>query len=80
MEPAKPTPARLRRTTSGAARASVCEHCHLEGETRILNPAKTLEDFHPGEPLESTVVTYLFKSEKGVVTQVEDLAESKCAR
>ena len=31
---------------SGAARDSICEQCHLEGETRILNPAKTLQDFH----------------------------------
>lgn len=66
---------------SGAARASVCEQCHLEGETRVLNPGKTLQDFEAGQTLERTVVTYLFKTNTGqAVTQSEELAESKCAR
>ena len=68
---------------SGAARDSVCEQCHLEGETRILNPGKSLDAYHPGEPFEQTVVTYLFHREdaaKRAVSQVEELAESKCAR
>ena len=47
---------------SGAARDSVCEQCHLEGETRILNPGKSLDDYRPGEPLEQTLVTYLFRA------------------
>ena len=67
---------------SGAARDSVCEQCHLEGETRILNPGKTLDDYRPGDPLEKTMVTYLFQranAEKPAVSQVEELAESKCA-
>lgn len=67
---------------SGAARDSVCEQCHLEGETRILNPGKALDDYHPGEPLENTLVTYLFRppnAGKRAVSQVEELAESKCA-
>ncbi len=68
---------------SGAARDSICEQCHLEGETRILNPGKSLDDYRPGEPLEKTLVTYLFRqanAEKRAVSQVEELAESKCAR
>jgi predicted CXXCH cytochrome family protein len=68
---------------SGAARDSVCEQCHLEGETRVLNPQKTLDDYHPGEPLEQTAVTYLLKQANAgqrAVTQVEELAESKCER
>ena len=67
---------------AGAARDSVCEQCHLEGETRILNPGKSLDDYHPGEPLEQTLVTYLFRraeGEKRAVSQVEELAESRCA-
>jgi Tetratricopeptide repeat len=70
-------------TLSGAARDSVCEQCHLEGETRILNPGKSLDDYRPGERLEQTVVTYLFHREnaaKRAVSQVEELAESQCAR
>ncbi len=70
-------PARL----SAAARDSICEQCHLEGATRVLNPGKTLQDFQPGQSLEQTVVTYLFKAGSGhAVTQAEELAESKCAR
>ena len=68
---------------SGAVRDSVCEQCHLEGETRILNPGKVLDDYRPGEPLEQTLVTYLFRkanAEDRAVSQVEELAESKCAR
>jgi predicted CXXCH cytochrome family protein len=68
---------------SAAARDSVCEQCHLEGETRVLNPGKTLEDYQPGDPLERTMVTYLLRQanvEKRAVTQVEELAESQCAR
>ena len=67
---------------SGAARDSVCEQCHLEGETRILNPGKSLDDYRPGEPLEQTLVTYLFRraeAEKRAVWRMET-AESKCAR
>ena len=68
---------------SGTARDSVCEQCHLEGETRVLNSGKTLDDFHPGDPLERTAVTYLLRranAEGRAVTQVEELAESKCER
>lgn len=68
---------------SGAARESVCEQCHLEGETRVLNPGKTLDDYHPGDLLERILVTYLLRkanTEKRAVTQVEELAESKCKR
>jgi hypothetical protein len=67
---------------SGAARDSVCEQCHLEGETRILNPGKTLQDFQVGESLERTAVVYQLKTGEGgrAVTQAEELAESKCGR
>ena len=68
---------------SGAARDSICEQCHLEGETRILNPGKTLDDYRPGEPLERTMVTYLFHQPnvpRSAVSQVEELTESQCAR
>jgi hypothetical protein len=68
---------------SGVARDSICEQCHLEGETRLLNPGKILDDYHPGDPLERTMVTYLLpraNTEKPAVSQVENLAESKCAR
>ncbi len=71
-------PARL----SGTARDSVCEQCHVEGETRVLNPGKTLQDYHPGEVLEQTVVPYVLNTgEVGrAASQAEELAESQCAR
>jgi predicted CXXCH cytochrome family protein len=68
---------------SGALRNSICEQCHLEGETRILNPGRTQWDYHPGDRLELTMVIYLRKQpnrEPRAVTQVEELAGSKCAR
>jgi hypothetical protein len=67
-----------------AARDSVCEQCHLEGEIRILNPGKYWQDFQPGKDLESVFSTYLVRSgpnfgEKAV-TQSEQLSLSRCAR
>jgi hypothetical protein len=68
---------------AGAARDSVCERCHLEGETRTLNPGRTIWDYHPGEALERSIVTWLLHKpnpEIRAVTQAEELAESKCAQ
>ena len=65
------------------ARNSVCEQCHLEGETRLLNPGKTWQDYHPGEELERTAVTYLLTEnhhEIKAVAQAEQLAMSTCVR
>jgi hypothetical protein len=65
------------------ARDSVCEQCHLEGDIRILNPGKTWRDFRPGQDLERTMVAYVL-AEPGhqtkPVTQVEQFAQSHCAR
>jgi predicted CXXCH cytochrome family protein len=73
-------PARL----AGAARDSICEQCHLEAAGRILNPEKTWADFHPGDAAERTFATYILRGgdNKDViaVSQVEELAESECAR
>jgi tetratricopeptide (TPR) repeat protein len=73
-------PAKLRPT----ARDSVCEQCHLEGEVRILNPGQHWQDFEAGEELESVFATYIRKTDprEGVkaVSQVEQLALSRCAR
>ncbi len=73
-------PARL----ADRARDSVCEQCHLEGLTRVLNPGKDWWDFHPGDNLEDVFVTYVqdMSSQKEVpaVSQAEELAASRCAR
>ncbi len=64
-----------------AARNSICEQCHLEGETRVLNPGKSWLDFRPGELFEQVAATYL-GSQHGAaahaVSQSEQLARSKC--
>jgi predicted CXXCH cytochrome family protein len=68
----------------GAERDSICEQCHLEAAARIPNPGKRWADFHPGEPTERTFATYVLtgggKQEVVAVSQVEELAESECAR
>jgi photosynthetic reaction center cytochrome c subunit len=65
------------------ARASVCEQCHLFGVARIPNPGKSLSDFVPGQRLEDTFTTYHNSDPTGalkVISQVEQLALSTCAR
>jgi hypothetical protein len=64
-----------------AERNSICEQCHLEGETRVLNPGKSWLDFRPGEPFEQVAATYLGSQHGGTthaVSQSEQLARSKC--
>ncbi len=64
-------------------RDSICEQCHLEGNTRILQPGRDWWDFRPGQPTERTWVTYLDSAGRGglrAVSQSELLAQSQCAR
>ena len=64
------------------ARDSVCEQCHLEGAARILNPGKHWRDFRPGSNFEDTAAVYVFEQNGGdvrPVSQIEQLASSKCA-
>jgi predicted CXXCH cytochrome family protein len=64
-----------------AERDSICEQCHLEGDTRVVNPKRSPESFRAGSKLEDTLVTYLYESRGGAaVSQVEELAQSRCAR
>lgn len=65
------------------ARDSICEQCHLEGETRVVNPGKSMESFHAGDNLTDTLITYLYQEggkRRPAVSQVEELAASRCAR
>jgi hypothetical protein len=64
-----------------AVRDSVCEQCHLAGVTRVLNPGKSFEDFHPGRPLEETFTIYTTAG-RGfrVISHAEQLAQSRCAK
>jgi len=66
---------------AGRARNSVCEQCHLEGVSRLLNPGKQWSDYHAGGELERTAATYILsenKQEISAVAQVDQLALSKC--
>ena len=67
-----------------AARDSVCEQCHLEGEVRVLNPGKHWQDFHAGAELESVMSTYFVRTPASAgekaVSHSEQLSLSRCAR
>lgn len=73
-------PAKLK----GAARDSICEQCHLAGETRIPNPGKSMADFQPGQRLEDAYTIYVAAQPAGgtlkVISHAEQLALSACAR
>jgi photosynthetic reaction center cytochrome c subunit len=76
-------PARLAPT----ARDSICEQCHLFGVVRVPNPGKQFSDFLAGQPLEQTFSIYHNLLPPGttagtfkVISHVEQLAHSKCAR
>ncbi|MGO9269367.1 MAG: hypothetical protein ACLQOO_03755 [Terriglobia bacterium] len=70
------------------ARDSVCEQCHLVGNERVPNPGKQLADFQPGENLEAVYSVYVAETSRDpsqsagfkVVSQVQQLALSRCAR
>lgn len=64
------------------ARDSVCEQCHLAGEARVPNPGRTFQDFTPGRELEEVFSVYRKPAGDNfkVVSQVEQLALSRCAR
>lgn len=88
-----PSKAHLERPTSGTIvnpaklplreRDSVCEQCHLEGATRILNAGRGWWDFRPGQELESAFAVYVrrrVRTDIPAVSHSEQLAESACAR
>jgi len=64
------------------ARDSVCEQCHLQGDARILNPAKNWDDFIPGDALEKTFTVFIGDSGDNtplkVISQSQQLRRSVC--
>jgi hypothetical protein len=40
---------------SGRLADDICMSCHQTGDTRVLQPGKTYQDFRPGAPLDKTV-------------------------
>ncbi len=67
-------------------RDSICEQCHLEGATVVLNPDKYWWDFRPGEALEEVETHYVYRTQQNqqlsiaAVSQAEQLALSACLR
>jgi len=68
---------------SGPVRDSICEQCHLEGSSRVLNPGSDWTDFLPGGKTEDYFATYVLvgggNNEVIPASEVEQLAQSKCA-
>ena len=71
---------------TGRARDSICEQCHIEGATVVLNPGRYWWDFHPGEALEEVETNYVYRSAEdqprsiAAVSQAEQLVLSACWR
>lgn len=67
-------------------RDSVCEQCHLEGATAVLNLGQSWSDFHPGMALEKVETHYIYRNRDGslsslaAVSHAEQLAVSACLR
>jgi len=67
-------------------RDSVCEQCHLEGATTVLNPDRGWWDFRPGQALEQFETNYVYRTTDDqrrslpAVSQAEQLALSACLR
>jgi hypothetical protein len=70
------------------ARDSVCEQCHLIGESRITNPGKQFSDFTAGQELEDAFSVYVYDGSLDasrpnpfkVISQSQELRLSKCWR
>jgi hypothetical protein len=75
LNPAKLSPAR---------RDSVCLQCHLEGETAVNFPGRSLAGFLPGEDLSDYVTHFVHAGEIGpqgrATSQWEALLQSECKR
>lgn len=68
---------------AAAARDSICEQCHLNGEARVLNPGAGFEGFVPGERLEDRYSVFVYDLPRGglkVVSHAEQLALSVCQK
>ncbi|MCH2115369.1 MAG: tetratricopeptide repeat protein [Pirellulales bacterium] len=63
-------------------REAVCQQCHLSGVARVLQPGCSLQDFRPGQPLESCFSTFVLRpdtsKENPFVGQVEQMVASRC--
>jgi predicted CXXCH cytochrome family protein len=69
---------------SPSKRDSVCLQCHLEGETAVNAPGRSLAAFVPGENLSDYVTHFVHSGESGpngrATSQWEALLQSECKR
>jgi Flp pilus assembly protein TadD len=69
---------------SPSKRDSVCLQCHLEGETAVNPPGRSLAGFVPGENLSDYVTHFVHAGELGpngrATSQWEALLQSECKR
>src|SRR6201996_441247 len=69
---------------SPAKRDSVCLQCHLEGETAVNPPGRSLAGFLPGENLSDYVTHFVHSGELGpegrATSQWEALLQSECKK
>jgi predicted CXXCH cytochrome family protein len=65
-------------------RDSVCLQCHLEGETAVSPPGRSLADFVPGDNLSGYVTHFVHSGELGpegrATSQWEALLQSECKK
>lgn len=75
LNPAKLPPSR---------RDSICLQCHLEGETTVNRPGRSLAEFMPGDELSDYVTHFVHSLEPGAnrraTSQWEALLQSECKR
>ena len=65
-------------------RDSICLQCHLEGETAVNLPGRSLAGFQPGENLSDYVTHFVHSGELGpegrATSQWEALLQSECKK
>jgi hypothetical protein len=68
---------------SPARRDAVCMQCHLEGKVAVQQPDRKLNEFRPGEDLQSYVHYFVVSGDERdlrAASQFEALWQSKCKR
>lgn len=66
---------------SPGLRGAVCQQCHLSGAVRVTKQGKTLNDYRPGERLESAYTVFTMAStdeQEQFVGHVEQMHASTC--
>ncbi|EMI54470.1 multiheme c-type cytochrome [Rhodopirellula sallentina] len=61
---------------------AICAQCHLQGDIVVEQPGTSDWDYRPGEPLDSTMVSYKIdnkeESKKSFVDHFDQIWQSKC--